>query len=151
MCFLVIRLRFNFLNRRAEKRRKFRPVIARVQACVLSHFCWVWLFVTAGFSVHEIFQARILEWAAMPSSRGSSWPRDWTHISYISCIGKQVLYHSRHLGSRYSESTCCQHDLGSLSESGTQLFRTFLRRRDFSVVDSAFQCMGPGFNPWSGN
>ena len=104
-----------------------------------------------GSPVQGILQARILEWVAMPSSRGSSWPRDWTHISYISCIGKQVLYHSRHLGSRYSESTCCQHDLGSLSESGTQLFRTFLRRRDFSVVDSAFQCMGPGFNPWSGN
>ena len=35
----------------------------------------------------------------MPSSRGSSWPRDWTCISYISCIGRQVLYHSHHLGS----------------------------------------------------
>ena len=29
-----------------------------------------------GFSVHGILQARILEWAAMPSSRGSSRPRD---------------------------------------------------------------------------
>ena len=28
----------------------------------------------------------------MPSSRGFSRPRDWTHISYISCIGRQVLY-----------------------------------------------------------
>ena len=27
-----------------------------------------------GSSVHEILQARILEWVAMPSSRGSSWP-----------------------------------------------------------------------------
>ena len=32
-------------------------------------------------SVHRILQARILEWVAIPSSRGSSWPRDWTHIS----------------------------------------------------------------------
>ena len=24
----------------------------------------------------------------MPSSRGSSWPRDWTHVSYVSCIGR---------------------------------------------------------------
>ena len=31
-----------------------------------------------GFSVHGILQARILEWVAIPSSRGSSWPRDWT-------------------------------------------------------------------------
>ena len=30
----------------------------------------------------------------MPSSRGSSPPTDRTHISYISCIGRQILYHS---------------------------------------------------------
>ena len=40
-----------------------------------------------------ILQARILEWVAMPSSRGSSRPRDPTFVSYISCIGRQVLYH----------------------------------------------------------
>ena len=28
-------------------------------------------------SVHGISQSRILEWLAMPSSRGSSWPRVW--------------------------------------------------------------------------
>ena len=50
-------------------------------------------------SVHEILQARILERVAMPSSRGSSRPRDWTHTSYISCIGRQVLYHWCYLGS----------------------------------------------------
>ena len=38
-----------------------------------------------GFSVHEIFQARILEWVAIPFSRGSSQPRDWTHVSYVCC------------------------------------------------------------------
>ena len=37
-----------------------------------------------GSSVHEILQARILEWVAKPSSRGSSWPGNWTHISCIS-------------------------------------------------------------------
>ena len=36
-----------------------------------------------GFSVHGILQARILEWVAMPSSRRSSWPRDWTPVSSI--------------------------------------------------------------------
>ena len=36
---------------------------------------------STGSSVHGHFQARILEWFAMPSSRGSSWPRDRTHIS----------------------------------------------------------------------
>ena len=44
-----------------------------------------------GTSAHGIFQARILGWVAMHSSRGSSWPRDWTHISDVSCIGRQVL------------------------------------------------------------
>ena len=34
-------------------------------------------------SVHGISQARILEWVAMPSSRGSSQPRDWTQVSCI--------------------------------------------------------------------
>ena len=32
----------------------------------------------SGSSVHGILQARILEWVAMPSSSGSSWPRDRT-------------------------------------------------------------------------
>ena len=36
-----------------------------------------------GFSVHGILQARILEWVAIPFSRGSSWPRDWTRVSQI--------------------------------------------------------------------
>ena len=46
-----------------------------------------------------ILQARIPEWVAMLSSRGSSQPRDQTHISYVSCTGRQVLYHQCHLGS----------------------------------------------------
>ena len=36
-------------------------------------------------SLHGILQARLLEWVAMPSSRESSRPRDWTCISYVSC------------------------------------------------------------------
>ena len=36
-----------------------------------------------GSSVHVILQERILEWVAMPSSRGSSWDRDWIHISSL--------------------------------------------------------------------
>ena len=39
-------------------------------------------------SVHGISQARILEWVAMPSSRGSSHPSDPTHVS---CIDRQIL------------------------------------------------------------
>ena len=36
-----------------------------------------------GSSVHGILQTWILEWVAMPSSRGSSWPMDWTQVSGI--------------------------------------------------------------------
>ena len=36
-----------------------------------------------GSSVHGILQARILEWVAMPFSRGHSWPRDWSWVSPI--------------------------------------------------------------------
>ena len=46
-----------------------------------------------GSSVHGILQARILEWIAMPSFRGSSWPRDWTLVSWVSCISWLILYH----------------------------------------------------------
>ena len=39
-----------------------------------------------GSSVTGILQARILEWFAIPFFRGSSPPRDQTHVSYVSCI-----------------------------------------------------------------
>ena len=39
-----------------------------------------------GFSVHGIFQTRILVWVAIPFSRGSSWPRDGTQVSCITGI-----------------------------------------------------------------
>ena len=46
-----------------------------------------------GSSVHGILQARVLEGVAMLCSRGSSRSRHGTCISYIFCIGRQVLYH----------------------------------------------------------
>ena len=42
-------------------------------------------------SVHGILQARILEWVSLPFQE-SFHPRE-TRVSYVSCIGKQVLYH----------------------------------------------------------
>ena len=45
-----------------------------------------------GSIVHEILQAKILEWIAMPSFGGSSRPKDRTCVSYISCTGPRVLF-----------------------------------------------------------
>ena len=45
-----------------------------------------------GSSVHWVLQARILDWVAMPFSRGSVWPRVRTCISYVSCTGRRVPY-----------------------------------------------------------
>ena len=53
-----------------------------------------------GFSVHEILQARILEWVAISFSRGSCQHRDWTRISWI---GRQVFYHCATWDASYTE------------------------------------------------
>ena len=45
---------------------------------------------TPGSSVHGISGARILHWVAISFSRGSSQPRDRTHVS---CIGRWILCH----------------------------------------------------------
>ena len=42
-----------------------------------------------GSSVHGILQARILEWVAIPFSRGSSQPRNQTQVSRI--VGDSLL------------------------------------------------------------
>ena len=60
-----------------------------------------------GSSVHGIPQPRILEWVAMPSSRGPSQPRDQTLVSCFSCLGRQVLYHQRHLGRPFIKYILC--------------------------------------------
>ena len=44
----------------------------------------------------------------IPSSRGSSQPRNWTHISYVSCIGRQILYH------------CCTWEADDVGESAIE-------------------------------
>ena len=49
-----------------------------------------------GSSVHGILLARILEWVAMPSSRGSSQPRYGTQVS---CITDRIFYHLSYQGS----------------------------------------------------
>ena len=50
----------------------------------VSHSVMSFSFLSpSGSSVHGIFQARILEWVAIPFSRRSSWPRDRTRVFSI--------------------------------------------------------------------
>ena len=70
----------------------------KIITCFASELSCVWLCDpmdsnTPGSSVHGIFQARILEWFAISYSTGSSWPRNNTQVSWVSCIGRQILYH----------------------------------------------------------
>ena len=44
-----------------------------------------------GSSIYGIFQVRILEWVDISSSRGSSWPRDWTHVFCVFCIASRFF------------------------------------------------------------
>ena len=54
-----------------------------------------------GSSVHGILQARILEWVAIFSCRGSSRPRDWTQVSFIAGI----FWATREAQSNYTPHT----------------------------------------------
>ena len=55
-----------------------------VSHSIVSNSLWPHgLYSPLGASVHGILQGRILEWVAMPFSRGSSRPRDWTQLSRI--------------------------------------------------------------------
>ena len=45
-----------------------------------------------GSSALEILQDKLLEWVAISSFKGSSWPRVWICVSYVSCTGRQTLH-----------------------------------------------------------
>lgn len=80
--------------------------IIPLSACVLSQLCLtLWDPIAYNqwlFSVHGVFQAKVVEWVAIPISRGSFRPRDQTHVS---CIGRLILYHYCHLESSSSQKT----------------------------------------------
>ena len=98
-----------------------------------------------GSSVHGISQARILEWVAISFSRGSSWPRDWTHIS---CIGRQVLYH-------WATWKACGKVLSIVKSRlhHSQLFNMFTvfqynTSSSFGCVDGTLVTEATIFQPW---
>ena len=75
----------------------FQPCEESLNAeCLVSQMCLTLCdpmdYCPPGSSVHGISQARKLEWVAISSSKGSYRPRDWTGVSCIFCIGRQILY-----------------------------------------------------------
>ena len=76
------------------------------QSCLT--LCNSMVCILTGSSVHGILQARILEWVAIPFSRGSSQPRDWTQVSCIAgrffpvwaikrpCVGNMNIDQRKH-------------------------------------------------------
>ena len=62
-------------------------VCSVIQSCLTP--CDPMEYSPPASSVYGIFQARTLEWVAISSSRGSSWPRDRTRVS---CIGRRILH-----------------------------------------------------------
>ena len=56
-------------------------IVLVAQSC--PNFCNPMDCSLSGSSLHGIFQARMLEWVAIPFSRGSSQPKDRTRVSHI--------------------------------------------------------------------
>ena len=91
---------FESLGDMSIKRRSPNAMhFTKMPACLPSFFCRVRLFSTLWAVVRqallsmEILQARILEWIAVASSRGSFQPRERICISYVSRIDWQALHH----------------------------------------------------------
>ena len=61
----------------------------------------------SGSSIHGILPASILEWLPYLSPGESSWPRDWTGISYVSCIGRHIFTTSAIWEAQETKSSPC--------------------------------------------
>ena len=69
--------------KRNQLKLKYQEIF-HISESILSSLSCAWLFVTPmDYTVHGILHARILEWVALPFSRGPSQPRDWTQVSRI--------------------------------------------------------------------
>ena len=76
-----------------------------------------------GSSVHGILQASMLEWVAISYSRASSWYRDWTCVSFISCIGRWVLYHCTTWESHDKHRQCIKNQRHPFANRGPHTHR----------------------------
>ena len=81
-------------------------------------------------SVHGILQARILEWVAIPSSKGSSRSRDRNHRSCVSCTAVDPLLLS-HWGSPVAQEYSCSLSFPFVFITG--LYMSKLRKTTFKI------------------
>ena len=86
-------------------KRSSKRLHARSIPSLVSDSATLWTSRPPGSSVRGILQARISEWVVMPSSRGSSRPRDQTQVSLASCIAGGFFYPLSHLGPAVSAQT----------------------------------------------
>ena len=88
-----------------------------------------------GSSVRGILEARLLEWVAMPSSRGSSRPRNRT---YVSRTGRQILYHCAAW-----EAPVLSRVLSLCSESRAQIFSSVLVTHSIAFLGWSYMLAKP--------
>ena len=74
-------LKFVPLVQNMEKKNIYKELLISRTRWLLQSCPTLCNYSPLGSSVHEILWARILERVAMPFSWGSSWSRDWSHIS----------------------------------------------------------------------
>ena len=91
-CYFLISFQWTSLGCAAEDCGGLEVKVKVTQSCPT--LCNSVEYSPPGSSIHGIIQARILEWVAIPFSRGSSRPRDQTRVSHLHC--RWILYHLNH-------------------------------------------------------
>ena len=96
-------------------------------------------------SVRGFFQARELEWVATSSSRGSSGPKVWTCVSYVSRIAGRFFTLLSHQGSHIYiiKARCPYTCVPSRDCRGESISLPFLASRATCFPSSIFQASSP--------
>ena len=88
-----------FLKNLLDWVRSISPLFWLTQSQCISHsvmsdYLWPsWTVAHQASLSMGFFRQEILEWVAISFSMGSSWPKDWTHISCVSCIAGRFFTH----------------------------------------------------------
>ena len=105
---------------------------------------------------HGILQARILEWVAIPFSRGSSQPRDWTWVvgRHFTIWATREVHSFPHSSVGKSESACNAGDPGLIPGSGRSPAEGSVYPLQYSGLENSMDCRVHGVtkNPtWLSN